>query len=180
MSVIIQNAVKVTAADGTGIRYITSAHRHDFQSHKTSDGYEFFIDGGNDYLRHSVIEEDKTKDQIEDFCLSSNSSALDVVRKMLWGTFGRKQEFENAVYVPLCECDSTHLKAILAQLVGRSSIAELVINVIMAQRDAMNQIIAKVDDAQKKKALSGVERAVSNLQKTLDKMTEDYAARTNW
>ncbi len=101
---IIQNAVKIKE---TG-EIIKSAHRHDYVSRTLKNGKEIVRDGGGSYIRGSI---DDPAD-IEDYTLLKEDKFSKIKKYLLWGTYG-KDGSELLRYVPLCKCETAHLKAIL-------------------------------------------------------------------
>ena len=104
---MIQNAAFWPAA---GI-YLKSIHTHDFTGHTMAiAGVEtsLALDGGLDYRR--VISSGNPV--YEDFSLWSDSPFDMVAERLLWGTYGPKGD-QPRRWVPLKECETDHLQAIL-------------------------------------------------------------------
>ena len=74
--------------DGT---VLISRHTHDFVSHKDANGEEYFIDGGNDYIRKSV-----NKEEMENMCVVLCRVTFDENNKRIW--------------IPLCNMSNQHLE----------------------------------------------------------------------
>ena len=103
---MIQNAVKVLP-DGP---YVMSVHRHDYVSFETMFGTRF-LDGGNDY-RRTNLEPWNRGVSYEDYYLDEESSAEEVMEKLLWGTRG-KSGTEPLRYLPISSLTPDHIQAIL-------------------------------------------------------------------
>ena len=85
--------------DGT---VLISRHTHDFVSHKDANGEEYFIDGGNDYIRKSV-----NKEEMENMCVYSDDQ-FSLIRTVLCrGTF---DENNKRIWIPLCNMSNPHLE----------------------------------------------------------------------
>ncbi len=85
--------------DGT---VLISRHTHDFVSHKDANGEDYFIDGGNEYVRMSV-----NKEEMENMCVYSDDQ-FSVIRKVLCrGTF---DENDKRIWIPLCNMSNPHLE----------------------------------------------------------------------
>ena len=85
--------------DGT---VLISRHIHDFVSHKAANGEDYFIDGGNDYIRMSV-----NKEEMENMCVYSDDQ-FSLIRTVLCrGTF---DENNKRIWIPLCNMSNPHLE----------------------------------------------------------------------
>ena len=85
--------------DGT---VLISRHIHDFVSHKDANGEDYFIDGGNDYIRMSVNNE-----EMENMCVYSDDQ-FSLIRTVLCrGTF---DENNKRIWIPLCNMSNPHLE----------------------------------------------------------------------
>jgi hypothetical protein len=85
--------------DGT---VLISYHTHDFVSHKDANGEEYFIDGGNDYVRRS-----NNKEPMENMCVYSDDQ-FSVIRTVLCrGTFDKDGK---RVFIPLCNMSNPHIE----------------------------------------------------------------------
>ena len=85
--------------DGT---VLISRHTHDFVSHKDANGEEYFRDGGNDYIRKSVNNE-----EMENMCVYSDDQ-FSLIRTVLCrGTF---DENNKRIWIPLCNMSNPHLE----------------------------------------------------------------------
>ena len=85
--------------DGT---VLISRHIHDFVSHKDANGEDYFIDGGNDYIRMSV-----NKEEMENMCVYSDDQ-FSLIRTVLCrGTF---DENNKRIWIPLCNMSNPHLE----------------------------------------------------------------------
>ena len=85
--------------DGT---VLSSRHTHDFVSHKDANGEDYFIDGGNEYIRMSV-----NKEEMENMCVYSDDQ-FSLIRTVLCrGTF---DENNKRIWIPLCNMSNPHLE----------------------------------------------------------------------
>lgn len=105
---LIQNALWWPAA---GV-YLKSAHTHDFVGHeiKIAPGLKqsLCLDGGCSYSR--IVSSGNPVYQ--DFSLYTDSPFELVAERLLWGTYGPKGD-QPRCWVPLKECETEHLQAIL-------------------------------------------------------------------
>lgn len=104
---LTQNALFWPAA---GI-YLKSAHVHDYVEHSAVIGgvpMTLANDGGLEY-RRTVSSGNPV---YEDFSLWEDSPFDMVASRLLWGTFGPKGD-QSRRWVPLKECETEHLQAIL-------------------------------------------------------------------
>lgn len=127
---LTQNAVYWPAA---GV-YLKSTHVHDYQGHEIElvPGLlaTLAVDGGNEYRR--VVSSGNPV--YEDFCLWSDSPFELVAERLLWGTHGPKGD-QPRRWVPLKECETDHLQAILkTQLHIYGGVVERVIKHILKER----------------------------------------------
>lgn len=103
---IFYNAIRTP--DGT---VIVSKYGHDFVCHKDANGYEYCVDGGNNYLRRIVST---NAPDYWDISMDTKDFGHDTVRKFLsWGTRG-KDGVLPIRYVPIEFLDTDHIEAILA------------------------------------------------------------------
>ncbi len=100
---LLQNALHIPSED----LYLKSAHVHDYVVHRCKDGSECMVDGGREYLRRSVNPLQR------DFDLYEDDSFDLIADRLLWGTYGRKKTYSRFVWVPLKDCTTEHLQAIL-------------------------------------------------------------------
>jgi hypothetical protein len=104
---LTQNALHWPAA---GV-YLKSTHVHDYVSHsEVINGIPMSLgnDGGLEYRRTTF----SGNPVYEDFSLWSDSSFDMVAERLLWGTHGPKGD-QPLRWVPLKECETDHLQAIL-------------------------------------------------------------------
>ena len=120
---LIRNALQTP--DGTSIE---SKHRHDYVTHTDKNGKEYMVDGGLDYLRRTVHE-----DQI-DMSLYDDESH-EVQRKIIkWGTYGidGKQPLQ---FKPIADMDTDHIKAVLRNVNYMSPVIKACMLVELEERD---------------------------------------------
>jgi hypothetical protein len=128
---LFQNALKIT--DQGKVTYLNSFFRHDYVSHKLSDGTSVFIDGGciladgGHYSRSNVrLPRNSGGIKIENFSISEDTRLSSVFHRLLWGTRGKKGD-EPLHYVPLQHCELGHLRNILANSQGISPLHKFTI-----------------------------------------------------
>jgi hypothetical protein len=132
---VYQNAVKLYKDDGT-IEYMVSAHRHDYRTHTWEDGSSVSVDGGNEYIRRGwKLDDDFQLDRVyfEEFSITQNDSFELLRKKLLWGTRGKNGD-EPVKQVCLCDCNSSHLKAIIRTQPQIDLMTESVIKSILTER----------------------------------------------
>ena len=102
---LILNALRTP--DGTVIQ---SRHRHDYVTYTDANGKEYMVDGGLDYLRRSIHD-----DQID---LSEYDDAPHERQRELltWGTYGIKGD-QPLQYKTIEEMETGHLEAVV-KMVG--------------------------------------------------------------
>jgi hypothetical protein len=127
---ILQNAVFIPAEN----IYLKSTHVHDFNGHEWIGAYglkcSLFVDGGNFYIRRVVSD----GVHYEDWSLTESDPIDRVVSRLLWRTFGPKGD-QTPKWVPLAECTTAHLRAILeTQPHVRGQLVERVIRHLLADR----------------------------------------------
>jgi hypothetical protein len=137
---IIQNAVKIVEPPNPPV-YMLSPDRHSFRSYTFKNSEMYFIDGGKDYLRRGgeIPQAELASQQafVEDFSLCADFPFDTIKKKLLWGTCGKLND-EKLHYIPLIECTTEHLRAILdfKFRVGslKGTIHEKVIRALLAER----------------------------------------------
>jgi len=98
---LIRNALQTP--DGT---IIESTHRHDYVTYTDANGKQYMVDGGLDYLRRSIHE-----DQI-DMSLYDDEPH-EVQRELLtWGTYGINGD-QPLQYKTIAEMETGHLEAVV-------------------------------------------------------------------
>lgn len=103
MSDILVN--KMVTPDGT---VLESRHRHDYQSYvDTVSGEEYVLDGGLDYVRHSINVHRPT------FFILYSNDPIELLREHFsWGTYGKNGD-QPLKYVLLKDLEDIHIKNIL-------------------------------------------------------------------
>ena len=98
---LILNAMRTP--DGTVLQ---SRHRHDFITHTDENGKSYMVDGGLDYIRRSVHE-----DQVD---LSLYDDQPHEVQRVVltWGTYGINGD-QPLSYIRIADMETGHLKAVL-------------------------------------------------------------------
>jgi hypothetical protein len=102
---IIRNIVsnRIRTPDGTVLH---SRHRHDYVTYTDNNGLEYMVDGGLDYLRRTVHEDDPyTEISIFD------DDPFDLIRRgFAWGTRGKDGK-QPLTFTPICEMNDAWLQA---------------------------------------------------------------------
>lgn len=101
MSNLIYNALRTP--DGT---ILESSSRHDYKEYTDENGKTYMVDGGLDYIRRSVHE-----DQVDISVYDDDSHEL-IREKLTWGTYGKNgdQPFRR---VKLSEMETAHIEAVI-------------------------------------------------------------------
>ena len=100
---LIRNAIQTP--DGT---ILESKHRHDYRSYTDANGKTYMVDGGLEYLRRSIHD-----DQI-DMSLYDDESH-EVQRKITkWGTYGIRGD-QPLSYISVGAMETAHLEAVLRE-----------------------------------------------------------------
>lgn len=98
---LVRNAIQTP--DGT---ILVSRNRHDYKEYTDANGKTYVVDGGLDYIRSSVHE-----DQIS--LAVYDTDKFSVVRESVeWGTYGKDGD-QPLSYVKLSEMDTAHIEAVL-------------------------------------------------------------------
>lgn len=104
MPKILVNAIRTP--DGTILR---SRHRHDFVSHKDSNGCEYSVDGGVDYLKRSRGLNAPPARELSLF----SDDPHDLIREWFdWGTYGKNGD-DPLKHILLKDLTTEHIKAII-------------------------------------------------------------------
>lgn len=98
---LIRNAIQTP--DGT---ILVSRNRHDYQKHTDDNGKSYVVDGGLDYVRASVHD-----DQIS--LAVYDTDQFNVIRESLeWGTYGINGD-QPLSWIKMCDMDTAHIEAVL-------------------------------------------------------------------
>lgn len=101
---LIKNAIRTP--DGT---VLESRTRHDYREYTDANGKLYLVDGGLDYCRTTVHE-----DQVWAGCYLEDGH--EAVREALeWGTYGINGD-QPLTYVKLCDMSTDHIQACLANV----------------------------------------------------------------
>lgn len=85
--------------DGT---VLVSCHTHDYVQHTDKNGDEYFVDGGNEYIRTS-----DNKEKMKDMCVYTDSPFAEIRTSIRRGTFGKDG---HRIWIPVCRMNSPHLE----------------------------------------------------------------------
>lgn len=98
---LILNALRTP--DGTVIQ---SRHRHDYVTYTDANGKTYMVDGGLDYIRRNVHQ-----DQVD---LSLYDDQPHEVQRVVltWGTYGIKGD-QPLSYIRIADMETGHLEAVL-------------------------------------------------------------------
>jgi hypothetical protein len=96
---------RIRTPDGT---IIQSHHRHDYVTYTDYNGLEYMVDGGHDYLRRNVHDEEP----YVELSLTMDDPFEDIRRAFTWGTRGKDGK-QPLTWVPLCQLATDHIIAIL-------------------------------------------------------------------
>lgn len=95
---------KLICPDGT---ILHSKHRHDYVDHIDANGYYYFLDGGNDYVRSSLNEISGT------YLTITTDDPHSLIREhFVWGTYGKNGD-EELRYIILKDMEDEHVEAVL-------------------------------------------------------------------
>ena len=100
---LIRNAIQTP--DGT---VLDSKYRHDYQSHKDANGKIYVVDGGLDYVRATVHD-----DQIS-LALYDTEPHEVQAQYLTWGSFGIRGD-QPRRDIPIAEMETSHLEAVLRE-----------------------------------------------------------------
>jgi phosphoribosyl-ATP pyrophosphohydrolase len=120
---LIQNAMKCLEC-GT---IIQSRSRYDYV--KCDCPNQAMVDGGLEYNRYGAADMSK----IENYSISKDASFDEYKSKLVWGTYGKLGD-QPLKYVPLIECETDHLHAILKNVPNINPTHEAVIVSILKDR----------------------------------------------
>ena len=98
---LIRNAIQTP--DGT---ILESKHRHDYRSHNDANGKTYVIDGGLEYVRSTIHE-----DQISLALYDDEPHAVQA-HYLTWGTFGIRGD-QPRREVRITDMETAHLEAVL-------------------------------------------------------------------
>ena len=102
MSKLIRNAIRTP--DGT---VLESYSRHDYKSHIDANGKEYIVDGGLEYIRTSIHDDQVSLALYDD-------EPHDVQRDVLkWGSRGVNGD-QPLTFKPISEMDTDHIQAVVS------------------------------------------------------------------
>lgn len=98
---IVRNAIETP--DGT---ILESFSRNDYKTYIDANGEEYMVDGGDEYARRNI-----NKVPAKELTVTEEDN-FEVIREHLtWGTYGKNGD-QPLRYIPLCEMEDDHIKAI--------------------------------------------------------------------
>ena len=100
---LIRNAIQTP--DGT---ILESKHRHDYRSHNDANGKTYMIDGGLEYVRCSVHN-----DQISLALYDTEPHSIQA-QYLTWGSFGIRGD-QPRRDIPIAEMETAHIEAVLRE-----------------------------------------------------------------
>ena len=101
MNSLIRNAMQTP--DGT---ILESTHRHDYKTHTDANGKEYMVDGGLDYLRRSIHDDQIDLSEYDDAPHERQREVL------TWGTYGINGD-QPLQYKTIAEMETGHLEAVV-------------------------------------------------------------------
>ena len=102
---ILLNRIKTP--DG---KILTSYHRHDYRTYIDSNGLQYMVDGGTDYLSRTIHDgDDKQYEELSVYLTEDHESNREACH---WGTYGKMGD-QPKQYRPVCDLSTDHIKAIL-------------------------------------------------------------------
>ena len=94
----------IMTPDGT---ILHSKHRHDYILYEDANGEKYMLDGGNDYRRTHINEQEATDISV------TYSDSIDKIREhLVWGTYGIEGSLQ-LKEVLLKDMSNDHIKAII-------------------------------------------------------------------
>jgi hypothetical protein len=96
---------RIRTPDGT---ILQSHHRHDYVTYIDYNELEYMVDGGHDYLRRTVHNDEP----YVEMSLTMDDPFEDIRRGFTWGTRGKDGK-QPLTWVPLCQLATDHIIAIL-------------------------------------------------------------------
>ena len=103
MTQIVANRIRTP--DGT---ILQSYHVHDYKTYLDKNGYTYMVDGGNEYLRRTIVDEAP----YEELSVLLSDPLEDIRAAFHWGTRGKDRK-EPLRWVALKDLDTNHIQAIL-------------------------------------------------------------------
>lgn len=100
---LIRNAIQTP--DGT---ILESKHRHDYQSHQDANGKIYVVDGGLDYVRATVHD-----DQISLALYDTEPHSVQA-QYLTWGSYGIRGD-QPRRDIPIAEMETSHIEAVLRE-----------------------------------------------------------------
>ena len=105
---VLYNAIQTP--DGT---ILESLSRHDYREYTDKNGHSYMVDGGNEYLRRSLLNKESLY-AYKDLSVTTDSSH-DLVREhFTWGTHGKEQD-KPLKGVKLKDLSNDHITAIIEE-----------------------------------------------------------------
>jgi hypothetical protein len=128
MTQIVANRIRTP--DGT---ILQSYHVHDYKTYLDKNGYMYMVDGGNEYLRRTIVDEAP----YEELSVMITDPHEDIRAAFNWGTRGKDGK-ESLRWVALKDLDTNHIQAILDTQPHISDWVRNIMSVEMNYRYALN------------------------------------------
>ena len=103
MSTLVYNAIRTP--DGT---VLESMHRHDYKTHMDSNGKEYMVDGGLEYIRRN-FHNDAPYEELSISLEDGHDKVREVIK---WGTYGRDGN-QPLSHILLKDMNTEHIQACL-------------------------------------------------------------------
>lgn len=98
-------ANRIRTPDGT---ILQSYYGHDYKTYLDKNGYMYMVDGGNEYLRRTIVDQAP----YEELSVTVADPHEDIRAAFHWGTRG-KEGREPLRWVALKDMDTDHIQAVL-------------------------------------------------------------------
>lgn len=128
MTQIVANRIRTP--DGT---ILQSYHVHDYKTYLDKNGYTYMVDGGNEYLRRTIVDEAPA----EELSVLLSDPHEEIRAAFHWGTRGKDGK-ESLRWVALKDLDTDHIQAILDTQPHISDWVRNIMSVEMNYRYALN------------------------------------------
>ena len=128
MTQIVANRIRTP--DGT---ILQSYHVHDYKTYLDKNGYTYMVDGGNEYLRRTIVDEAP----YEELSVFLSDPIEEIRAAFHWGTRGKDGK-QPLSWVALKDLDTDHIQAILDTQTHISDWVKNIMSVELNYRYALN------------------------------------------